>query len=390
VGKLGSPDLAERALRDGDCDLVMLARPLLADPDWPRKAFAGEVRRITPCIGDHEACLAAIVHGGHLQCAVNPRAGFEDVIPADPPPAARKRRIAVVGAGPAGITAACLAAMRGHAVVLFEREPRCGGWLRAGSAPAIKFDVANYLAHLEDRLDRCRGEYGLDLRLGLAATLETLGEGGFDAVVCCTGSRPAPPGIAAEARVPAVQATALLLAPSLAAGAREIVVVGGGDVGCETAHMLAFEHGKQVTVVEAAPALMAGSCTANRGYLLHALERRDVRLLPGTRVVRIGAGAVEAMRDVSPALPPPGAVWRPLLPENVRNPFARRVARDERPLEIPADLVVLAVGMAPDDVLYRACVAARVAPEIRNIGDSFRVGRVFDATKAGHATALAL
>ena len=103
VGKLGYPDLAERALREGLCDLVMLARPLLADPQWPAKAFAGRVGEIIPCIGDQEACLAELFAGGHVQCAVNPRTGLEDVLPADPPPAARPKRVAVVGAGPAGI-----------------------------------------------------------------------------------------------------------------------------------------------------------------------------------------------------------------------------------------------------------------------------------------------
>ena len=80
VGKLGYPDLAEQALRDGDCDMVMLARPLLADPEWPNKAYAGSVLDIRPCIGDQEGCLNEIVEGGHPQCAVNPRTGFEDVL----------------------------------------------------------------------------------------------------------------------------------------------------------------------------------------------------------------------------------------------------------------------------------------------------------------------
>ena len=80
VGKLGYPDLAEQALREGMCDMVMLARPLLADPEWPNKAYAGRVSDIRPCIGDQEACLNEFIHGGHVQCAVNPRSGFEDVL----------------------------------------------------------------------------------------------------------------------------------------------------------------------------------------------------------------------------------------------------------------------------------------------------------------------
>ena len=85
VGKLGNPDLCEQALRDEACDLVMLARPLLADPEWPLKAYAGRVSEIVPCIGDQEACVNEFVEGGHPQCSVNPRAGFEDVFAAELP-----------------------------------------------------------------------------------------------------------------------------------------------------------------------------------------------------------------------------------------------------------------------------------------------------------------
>ena len=85
VGKLGNPDLAESALRDGMCDMVMLGRPLLADPQWPNKAYAGRVEDIRPCIGCQEACLNEFVEGGHPQCAVNPRTAFEDTYPAEPP-----------------------------------------------------------------------------------------------------------------------------------------------------------------------------------------------------------------------------------------------------------------------------------------------------------------
>ncbi len=92
VGKLGYPDLAEKAIRDGMCDLVMLGRPLLADPDWCKKAYAGEVDRIRPCIGCQEGCINEFVEGGHPQCAVNPRTGFEDVIPETLPKAEKKRK----------------------------------------------------------------------------------------------------------------------------------------------------------------------------------------------------------------------------------------------------------------------------------------------------------
>ena len=393
VGKLGNPDLCERALRDELCDLVMLARPLLADPDWPRKAYAGRVAEIVPCIGDQEGCIGEFVAGGHPQCSVNPRAGFEDVFSAEPAAASRPRRIAVVGAGPTGITCACTAARRGHEVTLFEREDRPGGMLVPGSVPRAKLDVANYLSYLDDLLERTCAATQLSLRLGTEMSAEQLGQEGFDVVVACTGGvlkRPPIDGLDGRDRSggdspPVVAAVDLLRSPALAADARRIVVLGGGAVGCEAAFWLAAEHGKQVTVIEMLPHFMTGNCTANRGYLLHYLERLDVRLLNCTRLESVGDGGVVASRNIDASVPDPYATWAPLLPDSLHNPFARALEVHDVLERIEADLVVVATGLAPDGELYEACVAGHVAPELHNIGDSFTVAKVLEAVRAGHA-----
>jgi 2-enoate reductase len=100
--------------------------------------------------------------------------------------------------------------------------------------------------------------------------------------------------------------------------------------------------------------------------------------------------SVKVVRNMSRTVPDPYITWSPLLPENVKNPLARKIKVQERDVEIEADLVVLAVGLRPDDSLYEACVRDAIAPEVRNIGDSFSVGRVFEATKAGYAVGRAL
>jgi len=391
VGKLGNPDLCEAALRDGLCDLVMLARPLLADPDWPRKAYAGRVAEIVPCIGDQEGCLNEFVAGGHVQCAVNPRTGFEDVFPAELPPASRPRRVAVVGAGPAGIVCACAAARRGHDVTLFERRERPGGMLVPGSVPRAKLDVANYLSYLGDLLERTSAETRLSLRLGTEMAAEALGGEAYDVVVACTGSvlkRPPVDGLEGPEgadRPPVVAAVDLLRAPALAADAARIVVVGGGAVGCEVAFWLAAEFGKQVTVVEMLPVFMKGNCTANRGYLLHYLEKLGVRLLNCARLESVSDSGVTVARNVAPAVPDPYTTWAPDLPGNLRTPFARALEVHEVRESITADLVVLATGLAPDCGLYEECLSRRVAPEVHNIGDSFTVAKVLEAVRAGYA-----
>jgi len=389
VGKLGYPDLAEQALRDGDCDMIMLARPLLADPEWPRKARAGRVREIVPCIGDQEACLNEFIHGGHLQCTVNPRTGFEEQIPRDATPAGSPRRVAVVGAGPAGVTCATVAAERGHEVTLFERREAAGGMLIPGSAPRTKYEVANYRDYLRTRLMQVAGEHKLEVRFGVEASAGLLREGGYDAVVLCTGGRLARPPVEGIDGAQVMQAADVLEDPSLAQGAEGVVILGGGDLGCEVAHFLACElrgwEERRVTVVEMLPHFMKDSCTANRGYLIHHLEKAGVALWNCTRLLRVEPGGVVVARNVSSTVPSPYVTWTPVLPENVKNPVARPIRVEEREVRLDADLVVLAMGMAPEPGLYEACLRELVTPEVHVIGDALAPATIAEAVKAGDA-----
>ena len=385
VGKLGYPDLAERALREGMCDMVMLARPLLADPEWPNKTYAGKVSEICPCIGDQEACLNEFIEGGHPQCAVNPRTGFEDVLCVELAPVSKPKKVAVVGAGPAGIVCACTAAKRGHQVMLFEKQDKVGGELIPGSTPQFKYDVANYLQYLRNLLEKTAKNYKLKLRLHTEATPELLKSDKFDAVVTCTGGQPIKLAVDGIDLPHVMQAVNLLRHTSMAAKTKKVVVIGGGSVGCELAYMLAYEMKKQVTIVEMLPYFMKGVCTANRGHLIHYLEKAGVNLLNCARLQSVDRKTIKIRHNVSPTVPDPYNTWSPILPENVKNPLAKRIKVEEQEVELEADLVVLAVGLKADDRLYDGCVKERVAPEIHNIGDSFSVGRIFEATKAGYA-----
>ena len=193
MGKLGYPDLAEKALRDEMCDMIMLARPLLADPQWANKAYAGRVDEICPCIGDQEACLNELVEGGHIKCSVNPRTGLEDVIPRELICAETPRKIGVVGAGPGGILAAITASQRGHRVTLYEARERLGGWLVAGSVPKTKYEVGNYLAYLEGQVERCSKEHDLTITLNSTVTSDSLKKEKFDVLIICSGAKPVRP-----------------------------------------------------------------------------------------------------------------------------------------------------------------------------------------------------
>ena len=393
VGKLGYPDVAERALREGSCDMVMLGRPLLADPEWPNKAFAGRVADIRPCIGCQEGCLNEFVEGGHPQCAVNPRCSFEHLMPESPAPAKSHKRVAVVGAGPAGMVCALAASRRGHAVTLIDASDKLGGKLVAAGAARIKFDVENYRVYLERQVRKQADEGNLTLELGHAATKDALAAARYDAIVCAAGAHEATPPIPGLSELVdaglAVPATRLLREPELLGQARSVTVIGGGAVGCEVAQWLAVERNvSQVSVVEMLPHMMQGACTANRGHLLHALAGHGVRLLNMTRVERaeqtLGGTLLHVSRNRHKNVPDPYVSWTPILPENVVNPLAPKVGDDWHEEAIASDLVVIACGGQADDSLFYELQQTHAAPELRNIGDGFAPGRVLEAVRAAY------
>ena len=393
VGKLGYPDVAERALREGSCDMVMLGRPLLADPEWPNKAFAGRVADIRPCIGCQEGCLNEFVEGGHPQCAVNPRCGFEHLMPESPAPAKSPKRVAVVGAGPAGMVCALAASRRGHAVTLIDASDKLGGKLVAAGAARIKFDVENYRVYLERQVRKQADEGNLTLELGHAATKDALAAARYDAIVCAAGAHEATPPIPGLSELVdaglAVPATCLLHEPELLGQARSVTVIGGGAVGCEVAQWLAVERNvSQVSVVEMLPHMMQGACTANRGHLLHALAGHGVRLLNMTRVERaeqtLGGALLHVSRNRHKNVPDPYVSWTPILPENVVNPLAPKVGDDWHEDVIASELVVIACGGQADDSLFYELQQTHAAPELRNIGDGFAPGRVLEAVRAAY------
>ena len=393
VGKLSYPDVAERALREGSCDMIMLGRPLLADPEWPNKAFAGRVADIRPCIGCQEGCLNEFVEGGHPQCAVNPRCSFEHLMPESPAPAKSPKRVAVVGAGPAGMVCALAASRRGHAVTLIDASDKLGGKLVAAGAARIKFDVENYRVYLERQVRKQADEGNLTLELGHAATKDALAAARYDAIVCATGAHEAMPPIPGLSELVdaglAVPATRLLREPELLGQARSVTVIGGGAVGCEVAQWLAVERNvSQVSVVEMLPHMMQGACTANRGHLLHALAGHGVRLLNMTRIERaeqtLGGALLHVSRNRHKNVPDPYVSWTPILPENVVNPLAPKIGDDWHEEVIASDLVVIACGGQADDSLFYELQQTHAAPELRNIGDGFAPGRVLEAVRAAY------
>jgi 2,4-dienoyl-CoA reductase (NADPH2) len=186
TNRINMPDVAERILADGDADMVSMARPLLADPEWVNKAKASRPAAINTCIACNQACLDHVFENRRASCLVNPRACHETELTITA--AAAKKRVAVVGAGPAGLAAATTLAERGHSVSLFDRANEIGGQFNMAKRIPGKEEFSETLRYFNHRLD----ETGVERRLGTDATVDSLAGGGFDTVILATGVLPRP------------------------------------------------------------------------------------------------------------------------------------------------------------------------------------------------------
>ena len=390
VGKLGYPDLAEQALRDNKCDMVMLGRPLLADAEWCNKAYSGRVDEIRPCIGCQEACLNEFVEGGHPQCAVNPRTAFEEEYTREIPKAEKKKYVAVIGGGPAGVVAAETLIKRGHAVDLYEKG-EIGGNLVPGSKAQIKYEVKNYLDYLKKTVENLKKNENFEF-IKATAIAENLKAKSYDAILVATGTVQSKPKVEGIDSDNVVFATDVLNNPKIVKDAQNIVVIGGGVVGAETAYFLKYELDKDVKVVEMGKYIMNGACTANRGHIIHYLEEAGVELLNCTKLVSIDGHRVNVLQNTHKNVPDPYVTWHPILPENVENPLdiLTKIGEDYKERTLFSDMVVLATGVVPSPMLYYDCVKIHAAKEIYNIGDSFKGARVFEAVRSAYRCAVNL
>ena len=278
VGRLGYPDLAERVLAEGEADFIALGRALLADPEWPIKVKKNAISAIRPCIGDYDGCLGRIVAGKTLSCSVNPQTGMEREFSITP--ASDKKSLLVVGSGPAGMEAARVAALRGHRVILWERESHLGGNLVPASTPSFKADLKTLISYFSHQME------SLNVRVVLnkEATPDQVLKEHVDEVVIATGARPAIPKLRGLEKICFSDAVDLLKGRE--APGDSAVVLGGGLVGCETALWLS-RKGKEVVIVESLPHLMVGIFSITKHALSQLLFEAGVRIMTSTTVLEI-------------------------------------------------------------------------------------------------------
>jgi 2,4-dienoyl-CoA reductase (NADPH2) len=383
--RYSDPLLADRVLRQGSADLIALGRPLIADPEWPRKAREGRLDEIVPCIACNQGCFDHIFRAQPVGCLMNPRAGHEGEYRPDGSagltagPAAKAKRVMVVGGGPAGMEAALTAAARSHQVTLYEKTERLGGQLNWATVPPGREEFETAIQSLAARMARL----GIEVKLGQGVTLDLVRAASPDAVVVATGARPAVPAIPGAESEHVVQAGEVL--EGKVDVGRKVVILGGGAVGCELALHLAqigtmdastlrflllnkaeswetlealVTHGiKEVTLVEALPKVGQDIGLTTRWTILQDLRRYGVKM-------RVSATARE--------ITPDGVV----------------VEVDGKEELIEGDTVVLALGSSPDTALYEQ-LKDQVG-ELYLVGDARSPRKAYEAIHEGFRVGMEL
>jgi 2,4-dienoyl-CoA reductase (NADPH2) len=283
--RINTPEKAEELLAAGHADLVSLARPFLADPDFVSKAAAGTPEAINTCIGCNQACLDHTFSLKITSCLVNPRACHETELVLSP--TVRRRRIAVVGAGPAGLAAATTAAERGHAVTLYDAGDVIGGQLNIARQVPGKSEFDETIRYFRNRLDAT----GVDVRLGKAVTAGELIAGGYDEVVLATGVTPRIPELPGTDQ-PTVLGYLDVLRDKAPVG-RRVAILGAGGIGFDVAEYLT-DPGNDAS--HDVPEFLAGwgvdATHETRGGLTaptRAKSPREVTLLQ-RKTTKVGAG----------------------------------------------------------------------------------------------------
>lgn len=347
VGRFTDPEVAESVLQAGKADLISFGRASLADPDLARKYAEGHPEQIRNCIGCNQGCITVLFGNQPITCLVNPSLGYEGL--REIKPAANKKKVLVLGGGPAGLEAARGARLVGHDVVLHERQDHLGGDFAVGAIPPAKGEFASYITWLGEEL----GRLGVPIRLGSEVTAEVVKQENPDVVVYAAGAefaRPPIPGIDGANVVDAGE----VLEGRATVGAR-VVVAGSGVVGSETALYLAT-YGHQVAIVDELPEVALEEVPSRRYFLMQELDEYKIEQVVNATITEITDNSV-------------------------------KVDQDGAHRSLPCDTVVLALGMTPD---LAQLDAIKAVAEVKVIGAAAEPRDTLKISREAYACGLAL
>lgn len=351
AGRINDPEVGERILEEGKADFVSLGRVLIADPDWPKKVKAGDREGIRRCIACNDGCIGNIFKGKQIRCTMNATAGsegkYERIVPASV-----KKKVMVVGAGPAGMEAARVSALRGHTVSLYEKTGRLGGQINLAIVPPHKGEIKNITDYFSVQLSRLKN---VEIKFGVEVTPDLVKKEKPDVVIIATGSVPFVPQI----KFP--KGYSIITAHDILSGkvkiGKEAVIVGGGMVGCETADYLADLCSK-VTIVEMLDQIAYDVEGITRMCLLGELSKKRVSILTGRKVCEVQGGGCTVMD------------------KNWGTSF------------LNADTVVFATGSVSVNGLKNEI--CEIVPEVFVIGDAKEPRRIIEANREGYLVAYSI
>ena len=346
VARINEPWVAEELIANGKTDICMIGRPNLCDSEFANKAAAGKTDDIRPCIGCGR-CLTGIMMGKVIGCTVNPSVESDEIKEAE-----EKKKVLVIGGGPAGMEAAYVAKKRGHEVVLCEKSGEFGGLLRLAAVPIAKQELCKVIKFMARRLEH----EGIEVRMNCEVTPEMLVNEFKDyEVICSTGAVP-------KQIAPFKVFKQTMTADDVLSGkeypGRKIVILGGGSVGCETADYLAplindlFPANRDITVIEMTSSLMPGEGGAAKSQLTQRLMHKGVKIELNAQVTKVDETMITYEKD--------GQEYQ----------------------ITDADTLVFAVGYAPNKVENEA-----MEDRIHFIGDCNQVGNLKDAIQAANQLA---
>lgn len=373
ANRMQDPYMAETVLALEQADCIGMARTLLADPDWPDKVRKDQEDELRRCVGCNQGCLAAAWFGKPVSCLVNNEAGKEYCL-SSPQKAEKRKRILVIGAGPAGLEFALNAHDYGHYVEIWEKENRIGGQLHLAAAPPGKRDFADLCSYYTAALKKRKIPVHLEKTADTASVLQE----NFDLVVAACGAKAKPLAIENPGNLPLIDAREILSGQAVAG--RYVVIIGGGSIGCETAQFLARQgtlsadqffflsihqaeppeliqrllHTSQrrVSIVECAPKTGSGFSQGCAWPVMKDLKRLGVKQYTNARLEKTTAHTA----CIS---------W--LTKEGTR-------ASEE----IPCDTIIYSIGALPENTLYKELKAAGCP--VTALGDCRQPGRILDAT----------